>query len=173
MVKCGSTVDEAECACGCSGYDERCDVWTEAYVTRGEVPEWHTCCKVGPTQTARRAERLYVWTLDSFYPLYLKDTIGFWSVQQPHKRYYASLGDQWVHTPTYGVRAATTNGSVDLGLACSYEVAFRICDALNDLLSNPGTEEQIVDVRWLDRYEAKRDDVLKAISPRPRFGDSR
>ena len=39
--RCGPVpYDEGECACGCSGYEERCAV----FLNFDKVPQWHTCC---------------------------------------------------------------------------------------------------------------------------------
>lgn len=43
---CGPTEDDAVCACGCSGYDERCAVYLKHYGHITQVPESHTCCKI-------------------------------------------------------------------------------------------------------------------------------
>lgn len=43
---CGLTNDPAECACGCSGYDDRCPLYLRHYNGTTQVPESHTCCKV-------------------------------------------------------------------------------------------------------------------------------
>lgn len=40
VPRCGPTGDDCYCACGCSGIDERCDLWLASYL----VPSWHTCC---------------------------------------------------------------------------------------------------------------------------------
>lgn len=49
QIPCGPTGDDAECACGCSGYDERCQYWVECEDAGMEVDETHTCCKVQRT----------------------------------------------------------------------------------------------------------------------------
>lgn len=39
--RCGAeTGDDAVCSCGCSGYDERCDL----FIFGEGLPSWHTCC---------------------------------------------------------------------------------------------------------------------------------
>lgn len=43
---CGFTLDEAVCACGCSGYDDRCPLYLKHYHGITQVPESHTCCKI-------------------------------------------------------------------------------------------------------------------------------
>ena len=43
---CGSTEDEAVCACGCSGYDERCPLYLHHYHGITQVPTSHICCKI-------------------------------------------------------------------------------------------------------------------------------
>lgn len=46
-MECGPTGDDCFCACGCSGIDERCDVYMLSYVSdQGQVPASHTCCKI-------------------------------------------------------------------------------------------------------------------------------
>lgn len=43
-IPCGPTDDEAVCACGCSGYDERCQLYLRHYRGTTQVPASHTCC---------------------------------------------------------------------------------------------------------------------------------
>lgn len=43
---CGETEDVAVCACGCSGYDERCPLYLKHYNQGTQVPVSHTCCKI-------------------------------------------------------------------------------------------------------------------------------
>lgn len=49
-IACNPTEDDAQCRCGCNGYDERCDIWIKAYNQGSEVPDTHTCCKVYPAK---------------------------------------------------------------------------------------------------------------------------
>lgn len=49
FIPCGDTEDSAVCACGCSGYDERCALYLHYYnlgVGAGQVPESHRCCRI-------------------------------------------------------------------------------------------------------------------------------
>lgn len=43
---CGPTDDEAVCACGCSGYDERCPLYLKHLHGTTQVPESHNCCVI-------------------------------------------------------------------------------------------------------------------------------
>lgn len=44
---CGPTGDEVECACGCSGYDDRCPYWGAVYkFTQDQVCPEHRCCQI-------------------------------------------------------------------------------------------------------------------------------
>jgi hypothetical protein len=43
---CGPTDDESVCACGCSGYDERCPLYLRHYHGIDQVPASHVCCKI-------------------------------------------------------------------------------------------------------------------------------
>lgn len=43
---CGPTDDEAVCACGCSGYDERCPLYLKHYHGTTQVPTSHVCCRI-------------------------------------------------------------------------------------------------------------------------------
>lgn len=43
---CGPTNDEAVCACGCSGYDERCDYYMDVYLVGGSLDPEHRCCRI-------------------------------------------------------------------------------------------------------------------------------
>lgn len=45
-LSCGPTEDEAVCRCGCSGYDDRCNLYIRHYQAHTQVPESHTCCKI-------------------------------------------------------------------------------------------------------------------------------
>jgi hypothetical protein len=46
-VPCGPTPDEAECACGCSGYDDRCAYYIHMYEqTDRQVVTQHSCCSI-------------------------------------------------------------------------------------------------------------------------------
>ncbi len=50
---CGPTDDEAVCACGCSGYDERCSYYYNVYeLTTEQVGPQHRCCEI-PGRPAR------------------------------------------------------------------------------------------------------------------------
>lgn len=44
ITLCGPTEDEAVCACGCSGYDERCALYLHHYHGTTQVPAAHSCC---------------------------------------------------------------------------------------------------------------------------------
>jgi len=46
QTPCGDTDDVAVCACGCSGYDERCVLYLKHYHGTTQVPESHVCCKI-------------------------------------------------------------------------------------------------------------------------------
>jgi hypothetical protein len=47
---CGPTGDDAECACGCSGYDERCDYYIAVYEAGLALHPEHRCCRIpGPS----------------------------------------------------------------------------------------------------------------------------
>lgn len=46
QTACGETEDSAECACGCSGYDDRCPLYLKHYNRGTQVPESHGCCKI-------------------------------------------------------------------------------------------------------------------------------
>jgi hypothetical protein len=43
---CGPTGDEAECNCGCSGYDDRCRYYTWVYENMTGQVKMHYCCKI-------------------------------------------------------------------------------------------------------------------------------
>jgi hypothetical protein len=43
---CGPTDAEDICACGCTGFDERCSLYLKHYVEDTQVPVFHTCCKI-------------------------------------------------------------------------------------------------------------------------------
>lgn len=44
---CGRTPDPMECACGCTGHDERCAYYLAVYsFTEDQVRPEHTCCKI-------------------------------------------------------------------------------------------------------------------------------
>lgn len=54
QVPCGPTDDEAVCACGCSGYDERCDFYMWHYDAMKRTPPSHTCAETNPKAQLRR-----------------------------------------------------------------------------------------------------------------------
>ncbi len=44
---CGPTGDDAQCACGCNGYDDRCEYYMAVYeYTTEQVAANHTCCRI-------------------------------------------------------------------------------------------------------------------------------
>lgn len=45
-MACGPTEDSAVCRCGCSGYDDRCDLYLAYYEGPIQVPESHSCCQI-------------------------------------------------------------------------------------------------------------------------------
>lgn len=53
---CGPTNDVAECACGCSGYDDRCALYLEHYNNGTQVPESHGCCII-PGRTNEQIQK--------------------------------------------------------------------------------------------------------------------
>jgi hypothetical protein len=60
---CGPTLDPAECACGCSGYDDACDYYVWAYHHwKRTVPE-HTCRATNPKARLNALE----WPQDGRY----------------------------------------------------------------------------------------------------------
>ncbi len=62
-IPCGPTLDETECACGCTAHDERCAywIWAENH-WKTTVPE-HTCCRTNPKA---RLNSLF-WPQDGHY----------------------------------------------------------------------------------------------------------
>lgn len=60
-VPCGPTGDEAVCACGCSGYDERCDYYMARYTRTVPIEPEHTCC----TYDAKAALLTLNWAQDN------------------------------------------------------------------------------------------------------------
>ena len=43
---CGDTPDEAECRCGCTGYDERCAYYMFVYEMTDSQVRMHRCCQI-------------------------------------------------------------------------------------------------------------------------------
>lgn len=60
-VPCGPTYDEAICACGCSGYDERCDYYIAQYNRTLPITPEHTCC----TYDAKARLNSLIWLQDN------------------------------------------------------------------------------------------------------------